>query len=63
MFFLNLDNKELKTTATHVCPESNLVNFEIPESLITVLGSSLPLYCESKVGLDLAKNVHFQKFQ
>ena len=47
----------------HIWSESNLVNFEIPEGLNIVSGSSWPLYCESRMELDLAKNVPFQKFQ
>ena len=49
--------------AHHIWSESNLVSFEIPEGLNIVLGSSWPLYCESRMELDLAKNVPFQKFQ
>ena len=52
-----------KLVILHIWSESNLVNFEIPEGLNIVLGSSWPLYCESRMELDLAKNVPFQKFQ
>ena len=49
--------------AFHICPESNLVNFEIPKFPITVLGSIYPPYSKTSLGLDLAKNAPFQKFQ
>ena len=54
---------EIYSLVLHIWSESNLVNFEIPEGLNIVLGSSWPLYCESRMELDLAKNVPFQKFQ
>ena len=45
----------------HIWFESNLVNFEFPEGLNTVLGSSQPPYLKIGVEFALTKNVPFSK--
>ena len=45
----------------HIWFESNLVNFEFPEGLNTVLGSSQPPYLKTGVEFTLTKNVPFSK--
>ena len=45
----------------HIWFESNLVNFEFPEVLNTVLGSSQPPYLKIGVEFALTKNVTFSK--
>ena len=48
-------------TIAHIWFESNLVNFEFPEGLNTVLGSSQPPYLKIGVEFALTKNVPFSK--
>ena len=45
----------------HIWFESNLVNFEFPEVLNTVLGSSKHTYLKIGVEFALTKNVTFSK--
>ena len=45
----------------HICLESNLGHFEIPEDLNTFLGSSKPPYVKTCLGFVLTKNVPFSK--
>ena len=45
----------------HIWFESNLVNFEFPEGLNAVLGSSQPPYLKIGVEFSLTKNVPFSK--
>ena len=45
----------------HIWFESNLVNFEFPEGLNTVLGSTQPSYLKTGVEFTLTKNVPFSK--
>ena len=47
--------------ARHIWFESNLVNFEFPEVLNTVLGSSKHTYLKIGVEFALTKNVTFSK--
>ena len=51
----------LDTSYIHIWFESNLVNFEFPEGLNTVLGSSQPPYLKIGVEFALTKNVPFSK--
>ena len=50
-----------RNNLTHIWFESNLVNFEFPEGLNTVLGSSQPPYLKIGVEFALTKNVPFFK--
>ena len=45
----------------HIWFESNLVNFEFPECLNAVSGSSQPPYLKIGVEFSLTKNVPFSK--
>ena len=45
----------------HIWFDSNLVNFEFPEGLNTVLGSSQPPYYKTGLEFVLTKNVPFSK--
>ena len=51
----------VKYGALHIWFQSNLVNFEFPEDLNTVLGSSQPPYLKTGVEFTLTKNVPFSK--
>ena len=55
-FFFGTENnvntyifENLDIMISHICLESNLVNFEIPKGLITVLGSSFNLFIPKQV--------------
>ena len=50
-----------KNIIIHIWFESNLVNFEFPDGLNTVLGSSQPAYLKIGVEFTLTKNVPFSK--
>ena len=58
---LGFDLETSDTLLIHIWFESNLVNFEFPEGLNTVLGSSQPPYYKTGLEFVLTKNVPFSK--